>query len=67
MKRKIEVWTKVTGELFTIEYNACGCCPSMVIKKWGNKYNEGVSYYEKNKSSHTKYLQWLGSVRLGTL
>jgi hypothetical protein len=47
---KIQVWVSAaSGELRTVEWNACGCCPKSTIEYWGNRFKERGSYYFKSK------------------
>lgn len=59
MKRKIQVWHHAgRGELRTIEWNPCGCCPESVISYWGRGFYNSATWYFKNR---TRLASWLNS------
>lgn len=62
--RKREVWMKPDGDLVLITWNPCGCHPNDVIKTWGKKWGETVSYLNNSKRAHTKSLFKRGWERL---
>lgn len=45
MKYKTELWIhNLTGDVMTVERNACGCHPDDYLLIWGNRYRDCGSY-----------------------